>query len=877
MRQLLWLSLIPLTAYWLFAVDIYGYTPALAPAAISILLGIALSIPYFSRIGAVQNRRCTSAAIVPLALACVLIPYPYNAGLITISVALAISLAAPKLKPLWLAALFSGIVVSIQSLALAIYYILAPNYHRMDWMSSGLSFMANLVELKTSSNGGLLLVYAQKKVFPFTITLEKLGFYPWILIFAGAIALIFLTSSGARQSGKRIAGVAILSIVYIILRFLLLVHVTFATDLPQYASERMELFINPILLISSFVPLMLLFSILYPINESKLSFSLDLSLDKRQSIALAAIAMSFLCMASAVTFQDPGVRKEGRVLVDEIHSAWEFSTLKLDDRWYGESSTYNSYSMIQWLNDTYRMDRIVSPSYERWEVKGATKVRPNLVSDKITYDILKNYDIFIIKTPSQYEPDEIDAIVRFAQNGGGVFLIGDHTNFAGTGTNLNQILGRFGIELGFDSVNSMSGELYYYKRGMLPHPCVKYTPYLDFMTGCSIKAPIGSEPVILGTGLLSEPGEYASSGFFRETRSNDPTQVTNTVWGLINQAVALKYGKGRIVVFSDSTIISNFRVFYGGTPNLLIGCMEYLNYANLYQNARQALLLLGIALGALAVFLLGRSIWGDRKLMALVMILALGSLFAGISLNSFSIKAEDSIPSKFYVKDHTVCFDGEHSYQIVGNEGTDGNYDTFFVWTQRINLTPSIEDSFSEAMEKGRILVMIDPIKALSPEESAELQDCVKNGSSVLLMLPADGPGSNLTQPFGLDTYSIEQPAGAENETLSVDLTHGLPIKPWGLAIKGGKPLMSIGDRVVMAEAGYGKGKFVLFTDSRVFMDGLYEDPGYMGYSESDPETMTDLGYDLASLYKLEFSAFKGMLAGNSDHRDLSNPVESKR
>gem|GEM_PF-4653960 len=67
---------------------------------------------------------------------------------------------------------------------------------------------------------------------------------------------------------------------------------------------------------------------------------------------------------------------------------------------------------------------------------------------------------------------------------------------------------------------------------------------------------------------------YFISLFFRETRSNDPTQITNTVWGLINQVVALKYGKGRVVVFPDSTIISNFRAFFGGTPNLLIGYME---------------------------------------------------------------------------------------------------------------------------------------------------------------------------------------------------------------------------------------------------------------------------------------------------------------
>jgi hypothetical protein len=80
--------------------------------------------------------------------------------------------------------------------------------------------------------------------------------------------------------------------------------------------------------------------------------------------------------------------------------------------------------------------------------------------------------------------------------------------------------------------------------------------------------------VVLGFGMSSEPGEYSSVGFFRETRTNDPTRVTDTFWGPINQAVALQYGTGRVVAFADSTIISSFRIFFGGSPNLIIGTME---------------------------------------------------------------------------------------------------------------------------------------------------------------------------------------------------------------------------------------------------------------------------------------------------------------
>jgi hypothetical protein len=85
----------------------------------------------------------------------------------------------------------------------------------------------------------------------------------------------------------------------------------------------------------------------------------------------------------------------------------------------------------------------------------------------------------------------------------------------------------------------------------------------------------------------------------------------------------------------------------------------------------------------------------------------------------------------------------------------------------------------------------------------------------------------------------------------------GLPIKPWGLAIKGGKPLLDIDGRVVLAEIDYGRGKFLLFTDSQVFKDGLFGGPGFMGYPKADPSMVDRGSYDLRALYDLEYRIFE--------------------
>ncbi|HPS91133.1 MAG TPA: hypothetical protein PKV33_03160 [Methanothrix sp.] len=868
-KQLLWLALMPLASFWLFSLGVFGQATSTLLCTSSLLLGIALSIISFWRMDAAIDRKYC-AILLPLILAAWAIPYPYNAGPVVCIAGLAVALAAPGLRFLWLAALFSGTVLSLQSLAISIYYLLAANYHSASALAPGLAGILGRTGIHAAANGGAVFILAQEKVFPFSVTLEKLGIYPWILIYTGFLLILFMISNNAAIFFKRAFLTLIASFVYLLLRYVILVQTFFSRDLPEAAILRNEIFIDPWWQIFSLLPLAVLMLLCLRIPDSKIDFQMQT--DRKKAIAIASAILSVFCLSSSAIFLDTGTEKEGRVLVDEIHSIWESSTLKLDREWYGENSTYNSYSMIQWLHDSYHVDRIVSPSFLEWNVTGATKVAPNIISDRITDDILKNYDILIIKTPSSYQPSEIEAIVNFVKNGGGLFLIGDHTNFAGIGTNLNQLSNRFGIEFGFDAVNTIQGRLFYFKREGFIHPVIKYMPYLDFMTGCSLRAPLFAEPVIMGTGLRADPGEFASVGFFRETRTNDPTQATDTVWGLLNQAVAVKYGKGRVVAFADSTIISNFRIFFGGSCNFVIGAMEYLNRRNSYEDARQILFLLAMIFACLALYLLRRESWGERKMAALLVLLALGSLSVAGSMLIFSTKGEDTIPSRFYDYNHTVGFDGEHSGNITSRGDMQGEYETFYIWTQRLNLTPAMEDRMADAMAKGRAMVMIDPATKISGEELATLKDYIKRGNCILLMVSSQEQGSEMIKDFGISTYNLTKPAGkpdnaADNIAASTGMMQdvwawkdGLPIKPWGLAIKGGRPLLDIDGRVVLAEADYGQGKFLLFTDSQVFKDGLFARPGFMGYPKADPGMVDRESYDLRALYNLEYQIFEDQL-----------------
>ncbi|VVB65014.1 ABC-type uncharacterized transport system [uncultured archaeon] len=854
MRQILWFSIISLTAFWVYSLGIYSSSTNQSLAIISIVMGLLISSIGFSKAEVVTHNNLI-ALVIPATIASILVHYPYNIGFIAIAFGLLIYFFKQELKSVWLGILFSGVVLSAQAFILSVYYIIAPSYHDISWLSAIITLLLKLTGLDAASADGIVYIYGLEATFPFAITAEKMGIYPWILILIGAISLILITSLNDRMALRNIIKFFLISIFYIFLRYLTLVYIFLYSDMPQYPSTRLEIFTDPTWLLASFLPLLLLSYKLCPFDDPKFNF--DLSFSKRSALGSMAIVLSVFLLVGACIFQDPGIEKGGRILVDEIHSIWEFSTLKLDKDWYGESSTYNAYSMAEWLKSKYHVDRIVAPSYINWSVPHSVKVSPDVVSDKVTYDILKNYDIFIIKTPSRFEPDEVDAIVRFVEDGGGLLLIGDHTNFGGTGTNLNQIARSFGIEFGFDAVNTQEGMLYYYKRGPLAHPCVKYMPYLDFMTGCSIKAPLNAEPVILGFGLNAIPGEYSSTGFFRETRQNDPTQITDTTWGLLYQAVALRYGKGKIVAFSDSTIISNFRFFFGGTCNFIAGCMEYLNRGDHFDHEKQILFILGLALGILAVYLFRMEMQDFKKGLALLLfIILLSAVCASFAILMFSTPLEDSIPEQFYIKNQTISFDGEHSSQIVSRGDNQGSYETFFIWTQRLGLTPTIEDKFDNAIEKGSTLVLIDPVEPLNQYEKQALGDYIQKGNTAVLLIESEGKGLDIVRLFNMTTYTLMQ---SENNSplLNPDNNLELPIEPWGLTIHGGNALLNISHRVVLAEQNCGKGKFMLFTDSRIFRDGFNGNPGYMGYSSSDPASIGNLGYNLTALYGLEYYIFE--------------------
>src|SRR5206468_1619003 len=102
-----------------------------------------------------------------------------------------------------------------------------------------------------------------------------------------------------------------------------------------------------------------------------------------------------------------------RVILDESHSTeWESATPELNATEFGRETVYTYRTLVDVLSEHY--DTRV------WK------------SGELTRDVLRECDVLILKTPtSRFTPVEINAIDSFVADGGGLFMIGDHTNLLG--------------------------------------------------------------------------------------------------------------------------------------------------------------------------------------------------------------------------------------------------------------------------------------------------------------------------------------------------------------------------------------------------------------------------------------------------------------
>jgi hypothetical protein len=841
MRRLLWLGIVFISASFLYFIPIFT-VPDWRLGLLFIFIGTIFNIVAFrkERISQINTKYLIFS--LPLILSLFVISYPYNIGLLILTIALLLFIFMNKLKfkktdGIIIGISFTGILMSLQTALLPFYSIFVSHGHRIDIISPIISIIGNPLGLSTSVNNGIVFVQTFQQTYPFVTTWEKFGFFSWFNICIGAFLVLILFYKKSKLI-KNACIFLIASFLYLLLRYIFFIHL-FITTL------ELNIFWNPLFTFLSFLLLSVFLIKIIPLDDIKSNRVIfkNYKIQKRHLIASIMFFIFIFSIAGALAFQDPGITKNGRILIDEYHSDWEDTIRPLDKEWYGMLSTYNYYSWAEWLNKYYIV------------------VRNN---ETITSNILEKYDILILKCPTNsYSNEELWAIVQFVERGGGLYLIGDHTDVFGMNTYLNQIAEHFGIRFKTDATYELgTGMMSVYKPDtILSHPIVQHLHKFNFMTSCSLSAPLTSENVIIGKRLISEPGTYSTENFFRESVSSPESE-----YGLLLQVVAVKYGKGRVLAFSDSTVFSSFSMFSDGYKKFNFGAIEYLNRMNQYPYVNTILIGLSIISIIITFYLLKN----ERKLIVLLLLLFAGllSLSTAVPLVSYFNNIHYSFPeehSDFF----QVCFEQEYSdFNIslqpsIGFFNEQNNFGTFFVWTQRIDCYPSIKKTLDKALEQGDIIVFINPIKSFKTPKIKAITNYLENGGRILIMDSISNSHSTANELIGnfgmwINYNSLNQRVYLSNNGSRNNMSVGNITFPY-LSITGGEKFFLNNNNQTYAsvvefinESTAKIGKVVVFVDSYSFSDSV------MGGTFNEPDE------NQMEIYNTEFYIFEQILLNDA-------------
>lgn len=589
---------------------------------------------------------------------------------------------------------------------LPFFFVIASRFHRVDVVAPVTTFLLNVLGSSASFSGGDVFVQSADKVYSFIPSWDALGLYPMLNVLLGGYCLFYMFSAPK----KYYLLLPVTLLLYMVIRYLVIIFAFLEI-------QKANVFWRLDVLTLSMLPLPWLLARTLPRAFEESAFILVRNAISHYNVQYRWFAASVVVFAlSCITFfgfVDPGEKKQGRILIDEKHSDWEWTTEEFNTTWYGEKSTYNYYSLAEYLKYFYTVDQ---------------------KSQALTEEVLKNYDILFIKTPTEpFSQTEIAAIRTFVEHGGGLFLVGDHTNVFGITTNLNPVASQFGITFRYDGQYDLDGELSIYRKPkVLPHPVVQAMPTFMFATSCMLDAPLLAENAIIGYGIKSIYLDYARKNFFPK----DAGSAESMEFGLFVQAAGVTFGKGRVFLFSDSTVWSNFYMFIPGKPELLLGIMEWLNRRNsIFGILRLISLVLGVT-ALLMTIVLARKLEKGRVLSAL--------LFVGFLVTPPAVLAVEQLNRKFYPlpQPHTkyvrVNFESEHSdFELPLlhiTQRPEQSYHTFYVWLQRLGYVPSLKSPYEEALQDADAVVIINPHKPFGEQEIQRTEEFLTRGGKLFLM-----------------------------------------------------------------------------------------------------------------------------------------------
>ncbi len=466
----------------------------------------------------------------------------------------------------------------------------------------------------------------------------------------------------------------------------------------------------------------------------------------------------------------------------------------------------------------------------------------------ITPQSLKRISILIIETPEEkYSSQEIEAITDFVNNGGGLFVLGDHTNIYDCYLNLNPILHEFGLHLNFD-----------YSMLWEPHfPSLANYDSTEETAGATLEV---NRP----DNLIFYALKYTTWADLGDWSASDNVYLGNIVpdkkdkFGILPICAAANYGQGRVIAIANTDSLSgpNLLYNYGFTGRV----MSYLDHKNsfLRNNWLRALLIV------LILFEIYRARLAAIKpfMISVVLVLLLIQVESAMPLNSDPA--------------NKIALDLGHA-NIEGYGAPHQYKNVFFtIFAQHYGFNPILVKELPDDLLNYRAYVTMGPTSVFNLEEKEKLRDYVQNGGTLIVF---DGyhmdtsrsqtnvAANSLLQTFGLhlnDTllgnmsymnsttwgyrlpYRIEATIQARpsQDPIMENISGNISMYS-AVEVTGGTPIAFYDSTPVMAQKNVEGGKIIVIGDHTIFRNFVEYEPTF---SYPDPNLLQFIENLLASL-----------------------------
>jgi len=838
-----WVGLALLAGSWLLGLGYYQPADLSAWAAVVALGTVLLT----GRPARLPGGREIGISLAMLAVAAWFMPWPFRAAPLLIGAGLGLQLVPIPRRwpgPLGWGAVTAGVVLLAQSLAILAYAGHTARSHDLPWpLPLAVGAIARLLGVNAAADSTTVAMHSMRQVHRLAATWELLLDPATFCFFAGGLVLLGVAVWSRLPRGERwpawmtsARALAVVVVAWLPIRVGLLIALylhramtasmdSALTVMNQFLSPWMHLglLVGPVLLAWWFVRL--------PpggrMETAEPGGPVSTGPGRRwQHPAAMALVFAAVGVFTFVFQWDPvGAPKPGRIMVVERHSTWEPTTKPYNTTWYGELASYNYGAIYDYCSRFFEMSQL-------------------LQEEAINDETLSRCDVLVIKTPTEsYSTDEVEAIGRFVDGGGGLLLVGDHTNVFLTSTYLNEVARPFGFKFRHDllfRIGSPYVELHHPLA--VPHPILQHLPAMHLAGSCSVDpGDTLGRAVMRTTGMWSLPPDYHSENFFPQAEYRPEMR-----YGAFIQLWATRYGKGRVLAFTDSTIFSNFSTFEPGKAELMLGMLQWLNGRSVFDGwVARLLLSVPLLLAAVALLVVGVFLAQGRDGAWLSLLVAgvfgwtVGAMTVG-GVHRWAMPVPKAArPMVRVVIDRTVsevplCRGGF----IQDEEGR--GYGLLEQWIPRLGYfiaRRSGDEAFS-----GQALVVICPTKSVTRQFREGLVDYVARGGKLLVIdsLGSMGTTANsLLWPFGM---TVNHAAAPQGELALADGWPGIQLEG-SCQITGGEPFMWVDGTPVAARTPpgkYGKGSVMA-----IGFGSLFNDQNMGGHWMQVPDAETFLRYQV--------------------------------